>query len=307
MDRQIRENILNMARKILILSSKINKKNEFISSYLNQKIEDVDTRLEIFDNLFFDLTQKTPEIYLDNFKQKISDFDFVLLRGVGKDHYSIAGSTALILEKLGVKYADSIYKDMGPARDKFASLIKLFADGLPVLPSMFCVSSQIEKNVDYVISRLGSPVIAKEFMTQHGKGIRTLRLREDFKRIINDNEQYLFQKFIDIDSEYRFLVMGGKLRSVQKMYRDTSNFKLSIDFEKEEEFIDIKKFDKHMIDLAVKASSNLNLQVAGVDLAIEKGTGNVFVLEVNRGPGFTYNTDTSPEIPALSDYINEQI
>jgi D-alanine-D-alanine ligase-like ATP-grasp enzyme len=50
----------------------------------------------------------------------------------------------------------------------------------------------------------------------------------------------------------------------------------------------------------------LNIQVAGVDVAIEKVTGKAYIFEVNRGPGFNYDKTVSPEITEVSDYINKE-
>ena len=54
-------------------------------------------------------------------------------------------------------------------------------------------------------------------------------------------------------------------------------------------------------------SGVLNLQIAGVDLAIQKKTNNVFLVEVNRGPGITYDTKISPEIDEMAKFLEESV
>ena len=59
--------------------------------------------------------------------------------------------------------------------------------------------------------------------------------------------------------------------------------------------------------IALKAAKTLELDVAGVDLAIEKGTGKRYLIEVNKGPGIVPDTKTSPELKAFSDYLIQKI
>lgn len=301
-----------MNKKMLLLVSKIGVKNEYIASYLREKFGKENVNLAEFSELFLDVDRMHAEIFLKDPKDKISDYGFVYFRGVNVHGYSFAGSIALCLEHLGIDYADKTYENMGPSGDKFTSLIRLSFAGLPIIHSVYCMRDIIDKNADEIIERLGLPMIAKEFVSQHGEGIRKIRERHDLAKLLSETSdkgvrQFMFQKLIKIDKEYRFLVMGDKVRSVQRMYRDTSEYKLKIDMERQEEFLPVSGFPAGMKEIAVKAAKALNLQIAGVDLAVEAGSGRVFLFEVNRGPGFSYNTNISPEIPELAKFIREKI
>lgn len=298
-----------MHKKVLILTSKAGFKIKYLASYLKTHL-DADVRLATLSELVFDINGIEPIAFLDSRDDKLSDYDFVLFRGVTNKDYSVACSTALMLEHFKIDYADKIYQNLGSAGDKFTALIRLSFAGLPVIHSIFSLREVLGKNVAYVTANLGLPLVAKEYLLQHGAGIRTIRDSHDFEKLLvktgESRKQFIFQKFIEIDKEYRFLVMGNKVRSVQRMYRDTSKFELVIDWNRKEEFFPVTDFPDKMINTALKAAKVLNLQVAGVDIALEKGTGKVFVFEVNRGPGFTYEK-YSPEIPALAKFIDEKV
>lgn len=298
-------------KKVLMLVSKFGPKNRFMVNYLRNKLGEGNVDIALFSDLFFNVNRMDADVTIKGVK-KISDYGFVYFRGVSEGFYSIAGSTALCLNRMDIDYADKIYQNLGSAGDKFTSLLRMAFSDLPVIHSVFCLRDLIEENSEFIIDQLGLPIIAKEFVSQHGSGIRSIRDRSDFAKLLSEaakkgTKQFMFQKFVEIDKEYRFLVMGDKVRSVQRMYRDTSKYELSIDFKKEEEFHPVSDFPEEMQFIAVKAAKVLNLQVAGVDLAIEKGTGNVYLFEVNRGPGFTYDTKVSPEIPELAKFIGEKL
>jgi glutathione synthase/RimK-type ligase-like ATP-grasp enzyme len=299
-------------KKILILVSKVGPKSEYIVSYLRTKLGTAKIDLAEFRELFIDVDGMKAEIFLNGPNNKLSDYGFVYFRGVDENSYSFAGSVALYLDRYEIDYADKTYQNMGPSGDKFTSLLKLSFAGLPILHTVFCMRDIIDKSTGNIIARLGLPMIAKEFVSQHGEGIRVIRNKNDFVTLLTEAsqkriKQFLFQKYIEIDKEYRFLVMGEEVRSVQRMYRDTSKFRLAIDMERKEEFLPVGDFSEEMKNIAVKAAKVLNIQVAGVDLAIEKGTGKIFLFEVNRGPGFTYDTKISPEIPELARFISRKV
>ena len=59
--------------------------------------------------------------------------------------------------------------------------------------------------------------------------------------------------------------------------------------------------------IALRSASVLNLDIAGVDVAIEKNTNKNFIIEVNKGPGIVPDAKTSPELMAFSDYLLQKI
>ena len=59
--------------------------------------------------------------------------------------------------------------------------------------------------------------------------------------------------------------------------------------------------------MAIKASEILNLEVAGVDILVEKSTSLMWILEVNMAPGFTYDTKVSPELSMLAEFFKEEL
>ena len=68
---------------------------------------------------------------------------------------------------------------------------------------------------------------------------------------------------------------------------------------------------KHTLEksnlIALKSAKTLGLDIAGVDLAIEKGTNKNYIIEVNKGPGIIPDGRVSPELKAFSDYLKQKI
>jgi len=145
-------------------------------------------------------------------------------------------------------------------------------------------------------------------------GIYSLSDKKQFVQLpkkLGENSRpakYLFQKYIPLENEYRLLVLGDEVRVVHtKVPRDYDLLKLNYsNLNQNEVYLSVDSVSREVKEIAIKAAKCLNIQIAGVDLAIEKGTGKAFVFEVNRGPGFNYDKTVSSEITEVSDFIKRE-
>jgi len=291
-------------KKILILVGKVTEKNDklakLIAGFADQGTE---IKLDLFSNLTIDLNDGSVGVKVSGID--INNFDLVYIRSVDATLSFLAGVLALSLDHLHIKYIDKKFINSRATTDKLTSLLILGLNGLPIMPTFYCGRDSVIENTDYLIKKFGYPIVAKELKTHHSKGLFVLRNKEDFQKL--EGRQFLFQKFVPLENEYRFLVLGDSVRSVQKMFRDLSGDRSQIDMERDEEFVDVSRIPIEMKDLAVKCAKALNLQVAGVDLMIARQDSKTFVIEVNGNPGFTYDINISPEISELAKFLEEEL
>jgi len=92
-----------------------------------------------------------------------------------------------------------------------------------------------------------------------------------------------------------------------KISTDPKEFRSNVALGAREEFYPLADLPPKMEEIAVKAAKTLNIQIAGVDLLEEKVTKKVWLLEVNRGPGFTYDTKISPEIKKIAAFFAKEL
>jgi glutathione synthase/RimK-type ligase-like ATP-grasp enzyme len=117
----------------------------------------------------------------------------------------------------------------------------------------------------------------------------------------------MFQKFIDKSEEFRVLVLGDTIGSYErKTSTDPNEFRNNVSLGASEEFINMSEISEAVKYVSLKASKVLNIQVGGVDVVIDT-QGKIWLLEVNRGPGFTYNSDKSPEMDSVADYFKRSL
>jgi len=299
-------------KKILILVDKVGPKKELFAELISKRVsqKDVQVVLARFSDLYFEIDSKKITVRIED--MPITDFDLVYFRRAGDKFSGIAATLALCLEEFGIKYIDSTWGNIGPLGSKFTSLVRLARSRLPILPTIYFWPTHIEKYQNILIKKFGMPLISKELSTERGKGVILIKIKKDFKKLSlidskGRNNQYLFQKFTEIAAEYRVLVLGGKARVWErKIVTKKGEFRHNIALGAKEEFLPISKIPEKIAEIAVVGAKILNLQVAGVDIALEKDSGKPFIIEINRGPGITYDTSISPEIDEIAKFLGEE-
>jgi len=294
---------------LLILVDKIGQKKEFFTEYIARNLpKDNKVVLARFSDLIFTIEGEKIEINIDETDYKIQDFDLVYFRRAGNIFLSLAGTLAICLDHFQIRFFDTAFKNIGPAGDKLTSYIKLSLAGLPTIPAYFCWHTKIGEKKEAIIDKLGLPLVAKQLSLQRGKGVFLIKKIDDFKLLNKDFPEceFLFQRFYSGKDEYRLLVLGEAIGSFEKKIKKPGEFRANLALGAQEEVMDIKKMPKEMKDTAVEAAKALGIQIAGIDILVDK-KNRIWLLEVNRGPGLTYDPQISPELDSLASFFKQEL
>ena len=176
-------------------------------------------------------------------------------------------------------------KAIAAARHKFHSLRILAQHGLPTPPSLTVGSAEF---LEDAVAEVGDyPFILKPFHGTHGSGVMLLdtptSLTSAVDALCDLHEDYVIQPFIAEAGgvDIRVLVVGGEAIAAMKRSAPVGEFRANIHRGASGEPVSLP--DEY-IDIAIKAASALELEIAGVDL-LQTNEGPV-VLEVNPSPGF---------------------
>ncbi len=299
-------------KKILILVDSIGEKKELFAHLISQRVgDDVKIELGRFADLYFEIDDGKVNVEINDVN--ISTYDLIFFRRAGDKFSGIALTLATALDALNVKYIDKSWGESGHLGSKFSSLIKLANAKLPIFPTVYFWQTNLNIYKDRVIKKFGYPLIAKEISTQKGKGVHIIKSEADFDKLpLLDSQgrenKYMFQKYISIDKEYRILVLGDKIGVwEEKIQTNPDEFRHNVSQGAEELFLPLNEIPKEIANIAVTGAKTLNLQMAGVDLAIEKETHKPYLIEINRGPGLTYDTKISPEIDKIAGFLAKSV
>jgi glutathione synthase/RimK-type ligase-like ATP-grasp enzyme len=303
-------------KKLLILVGKMKAKKELFARLISERMgKDVKVVLATFSDLYIEIGKDETKVLIGGVD--IGEFDLVYFRRINHSLFPLSGTLALCLDELGIKYFDTKFKEIGAGGDKFTAAVKLAFAGVPISKTIFCPKEKILSEKDRIASSLGFPIVAKNTTAQGNSGIFLLKKKEDFENLLNlmeeklggESSQFLFQQYIDIDKEFRLLVLGDRVAVAHKKdKRNYGNLVVSYDVPNlETVFVDVNEIPDYLKAIAIQAAEAVNIEIAGVDVCIEKETGRGIVIEVNRGPGFEYDKSKSSEISEVADFLTKNL
>ncbi len=294
-------------KKLLFLVDKVFKKHEKLAAAIEKENNNISVYLRKIDDIDILVDVKEIKITVDGLDLK--DFDMVFFRRVGDMH--VIGSVIFYLDKMGIPFIDEGLRETAIRGDKLTSLVRCFLAGASTIPTYYCNYKDFDKKIRVIGKKFGYPLIAKKIHEHFLKGIYVIKNEADIKLLDGHvsntrNKRFIFQPFIDMECEYRLLVLGDKVWSINsRVLRSFEKMKVDyLDPNIDEIYLNINDFPEEIKNTAIMVAKTLNIQIAGVDICKERGTGRIFVLEVNRGPDFNYDPKISPEMPEVVKYIS---
>ena len=296
-------------KKLLILVDFIGPKKELFTEGISRGLpESYQVFLARFSDLTFYIDGKNISIKVDGIDKNITDFDLIYFRRAGTKFFSLAGTLAICLDYLNIRFFDTTFRHVGPDEDKFTNLTRLSLAGLPAMPTFFCWHNKIEDKKNEIIAEFGLPLIAKQLSSHRGKGVILIRNKDDFKKLPKEfpEGEFMFQKYYESKDEYRILVLKNSIGAYERKVPQGKEWRGNVALGAKEEFIAVKKIPEDLKEIAVGAAKTLNIQIAGVDILVDNN-GKIWLLEVNRGPGITYDDKTSYEMANLASFFLQEL
>ena len=211
--------------------------------------------------------------------------DFLLPRTYVVDTGYFALAVIRQFERLGVH----VYND--------AACIETVADKLHThqilveqhIPTPTTMLAKFPIETDLIAAKIGFPLVVKTLLGVNGSGVFLMENQKNFEDLMaliaetNPHIQLIFQKFIAKSKgrDIRLFVVDGKVVAGMERRAHDGGFKANIS--QGGEGIEIQP-DQEAIDIALKTSEVLNIQVAGVDLLYDDN--GYTVCEANTFPGF---------------------
>jgi ribosomal protein S6--L-glutamate ligase len=217
-----------------------------------------------------DLPGLFPQVVLPRQGSPMGEYGFVLLR-----HFV----------KMNIPLVNGI-EGVTIAKNQYITLQTLGTAGIAVPNSCFITRAPcFFKAVDHLG---GFPVIAKQVDGMGGDGVVKIDTRDQAAAFLgahlNPLKGLLVQKFIPAEGrqDIRLLVIKDRVAGAMALEPLAGDFRANIHQNGRATAIDPPA---EWVSLAVEAARACCLEIAGVDMIIEKG-GRPLVIEVNYSPGF---------------------
>lgn len=293
-------------KKILILVTKISEtKNRFYDAIAAKVSQNTKVDLAVFSDIGVVIDGEKTSVFVGD--KDIKNYNLIYIRRSGEEYKKLASIVALYCHSKGVKCLDSANREAGTFSNKLYSLLKLHNEGFPVIPTVMVNRKKVLQEADGLVARFGLPMVAKDTHSQRGKGVFLIKEKDDFQTILDkvSDNQLMFQKFIEKKREYRVLVLRNKIGCFEEKVADPGEFRNNVSLGAAELFLDTDSIPTTLKDLAINSAGVLGIEIAGVDI-IESTDGSDYILEVNRGPGLTYDSSESPETANIAKFLEEE-
>lgn len=186
---------------------------------------------------------------------------------------------------LGIPLVNGL-KGVTIARNQFVTLQTLAAAGLPVPASIFITRPA---SFPAAVEQLGGfPVVVKQVDGMGGDGVIKVNSLADGQIFLTQTlaakKGLVIQQFISPKerTDLRVLVIGEKIAGAMALVPDTDDFRTNIHQKGHARHVELTD---DLVLMALKAAKACHLQIAGIDMIVEKGCAPL-ILEVNYSPGF---------------------
>lgn len=211
------------------------------------------------------------------------DADVVIIRGI---FVSIQTLTPLIdfLHNKNIKVFDNHLSIHNYAINKVADFIKISLANLPMPDTKY---SKKFEDFKIMAEELKYPVIIKS--TKMGKGASVVKIDnneelenyiKEYKKEKETSKDLIMQSFVDYKLDLRIFILGDKHYCMRRI-PPVGDFRANFSLGGEVELFDLPK---DLEDLSFKAIKSVDLEIAGVDILVDKNN-KPYLLEVNHTPG----------------------
>lgn len=280
----------NKNKKILIITGgPIKKLDDFKEVMSKSKVK---FSLASFSDLEYYSGEK--EFTLRVKGEDVKNYDAVYIRMIGKRLEDASLLVNYAIEN-GISLVDKVYNKaylMPSTISKAVEMKNLINAGISIPPTFFGSLAMIDDRAEKI---LGFPYVIKSTMGKKARdawapkdkkalGELVSELREREKR----GERFFAQKLIYASQRARILVIGDKaIGAITRPTKWRKRWTEKVDGEYPEGKKEaLNPVPNMYAKIAVKAAKSVNLDISGVDILEEDGTGRLYVIEANAAPSW---------------------
>jgi len=258
---------------------------ELLQAESNKEQLDIIVDFTYARSLSYFVSNERSRIYDHRNKRDLRDYDFVYFRKAGTVMQQML-ACASYLRQHGIPYFD---REIGlnGSRNKLSQMFLLHEKGLPIPTTLYCrhrkralrlVTKDFAKELPF-------PLIIKATGGSRGDSNYLAKSSQDMESIMeSERRHFLIQKYIPNDGDYRALVVYNVLRGLIKRVGDSSSHLNNTSKDGQATWLPVREFNPTLASYADRSAQVCHRDIAGVDLVINKLTGEPAILEVNRAP-----------------------
>lgn len=213
----------------------------------------------------------------------LKEFDKVLVLSTPKGHGEMYMFSALACycKKNQIPLFDDEFSSKS---GKLYAMWKLWEDGVSVPKTAFGPVEFMAEQLE----NFGGIGVLKAVHGTKGTNNYLVHSADEIKNILQQNSEirFILQNFVPNDGDFRIVTIDfePKLAIFRHRAGDSNEHRNNTSVGGESEVVELAEVDPKLLQVAAKAAKSLNIKIAGVDVLMDKETGEYYILEVNRNP-----------------------
>lgn len=221
-------------------------------------------------------------------KHNISGYNLMYLLTLGDRKWDWFVTAQFVHQKFGTiivnnKVVDSSYSYFLTSATDYWKQSDLHLP-FPKSAVIFSKASVKEIANDFVF-----PVIVKHSGSRKGKGVFKVNSIEELENFVEEHKEmtpsFIIRDLIPNDGDIRVFCVGYKAIGAMKRTPHEGDFRSNISQGGHGEPFDLDAYPD-VREIAQKAAEATRTEIAGVDIMLNKETGEPYILEINNGPQF---------------------
>lgn len=296
---------------VLLLSAAENDENiatnnRFVANLNSDLLGGVQVDWRNYHATMLEMSTGSIDAYLFPEMRPLTDYKAVYFKSYFR-HHEQATAIAETLAAHNVTFIGSELQHYIPAY-KLSQLARLARAGVQIPKTIYLSIEHYEPYYEKLQEKLGDVFVFKAIDGSTGDDNYLVRSREELQNIVAQNQgrHFIAQAFVANDSDLRLIVLGDEVRLViERKRKDDSTHLNNTSQGASATLIPIESVDKALIALSLQAAQIMKRDVAGVDIMLEQGTGEPYVLEVNASPQIASGAFEAEKREVYARYFQE--
>ncbi len=218
-------------------------------------------------------------------RRKLEDYDLIYMF-VGKRLWEWFTVAKYVNGKFGTIIVNG--KSIDPTYNYFQTpaidYLRQTENGIPYPKSAIVFS---DTGLDRIKGEFEFPVIVKSSLGHGGKGVYLAKTGNELEKLVfeltEEIKSCVIREFIPNDGDLRVFCVGYKAIGAMKRTPKKGDFRSNVSQGGSAKRFDLSKYPE-IKELAEKTAKVMRVEIAGVDIMIDKITKKPYVLEINLNP-----------------------
>jgi len=307
----------NMSRKkrVLVLYAadvpEYVQNNQVFIEKLNQGFHDDDVVVEghNFHDIQLSFVTGHIEARIFSSQEPLNVFDFVFFKAYFR-FQEVAVSIATYLQQEHIKFVSTELLSY-ISQTKLSEYARLARANLPIVKTLYLDIEHYVPSYDTVVSTLGTPFIFKAIDASRGDDNHLIhssaQLKEAIRTHTSPTASFVAQEYIENDGDLRIVVLGRKITMVIERRKTEGTHLNNTSRGASARLLSPSSLPAKYARIARKAAALVHPGKAGVDMMIDKNSGEPVILEVNASPQAATGTYLDEKVSMYCKYINNML